>query len=41
MGFPHPKLAQICKSAMSNSAIRWKFLSQNNPKNLDPSVKGV
>ena len=27
----------ICKSGLCNSAIKWGFLFQNSPKNLDLS----
>ena len=30
-----PKIPQICKSVVCNLAIRYVFLFQNNPKDLD------
>ena len=32
-------MTSIFYSVMSNLAVRWPFLLQNNPKNLDPSYK--
>ena len=31
------KLLQVCISVLCNSAIKWGFLFQNNPEDLDPS----
>ena len=42
--FVHQKLLQIyvCKSVLCNSAMKWDFLFQNNPKDLDkaPDKRG-
>ena len=36
----YPLLSRaLCKFVLFNSGIRWVFLFQNNPKNLDPYCK--
>ena len=37
--FTIPKLLQMCKYVLCNSATNGVFLLQNDPKDLDPSFK--